>query len=298
MPTINQMQIPVTQSASEFEDIVRSSFKVRWDSRNLQRHGRNGQSQFGVDISGQDDMGREVGIQCRKVDKMTIKIIEGLALASESFDKPPLDAFYVAVGTPRDGVLFRRVRALTEERKAKGKYPIGIFFWEDIIEELVTSPTEFAKHYPELAPQRYSVIPDNFFALRQKMDQHALEGYQAIHLLSIELTEGLRVSRDMDYGDVIDWVAWDLADREADLTKLMKSYSLYFDEEINAHLQAAAGACAQGRCGIKKTKYGPELTEVAFDGAKKLLDHMEEVVKLVRARISRIGHSGFGSATH
>lgn len=214
MPTISQMKIPLSLSSSEFEDIVRSSFKVRWDSPNLQRHGRNGQSQYGVDISGEDDLGREVGIQCRAVEKITIADIKKVTLQSEKFKKPKLAAFYMAVGLPRDATLFRQVRAIREERKKKGMYPVGIFFWEDILEELVASPTEFAKHYPDLAPQKYVVLPEHGAAgadLQTKVKQEAFAARQAVYSLWFELTEGLKSHPEMDWGDVVEWVAWDLA---------------------------------------------------------------------------------------
>lgn len=58
MPTIANSRLPKPSGWDEFEDICLSSFKLRWGSPNLARHGRQGQEQNGVDIYGQDNLQR------------------------------------------------------------------------------------------------------------------------------------------------------------------------------------------------------------------------------------------------
>jgi hypothetical protein len=116
MPTFAQMILPLSASWSEFEDIVLSSFKVRWKNPNLQKNGRQGQPQQGVDIWGLNHLSREVGIQCKNVASLTIKQIEEEVNKSEGF-KPQLDEFYIATSLSRDAFLFEEVRLLSAERK-------------------------------------------------------------------------------------------------------------------------------------------------------------------------------------
>lgn len=61
MPTLSSMFIPVPTSWKEFEKITLSSLKIKWNSPNLTLHGRQGQLQNGVDIYGDDYLGRFVG---------------------------------------------------------------------------------------------------------------------------------------------------------------------------------------------------------------------------------------------
>ena len=150
MPTLSSMRIPPPKSWEEFEQITQSALRIKWDSPNLQRHGRQGQSQAGVDIYGEDNLGRFVGIQCKNV-KSELRI----STASEELSKaeqfePPLSAFYIATTLSNDVVLQREVRLLSVERIKTETFPIGVFFWEDIIQELIKNPQDFNKHYPDI----------------------------------------------------------------------------------------------------------------------------------------------------
>jgi len=52
MPTIPSMKIPTPKDWQEFESLVRDAMILRWNSPNLQKHGRTGQAQQGVDVWG------------------------------------------------------------------------------------------------------------------------------------------------------------------------------------------------------------------------------------------------------
>ncbi len=65
MPTLSSANIPTPKSWDEFEDIALAAAKLRWNSSDFYRNGRPGQKQDGVDIWGQDDDGRHIGLQCK-----------------------------------------------------------------------------------------------------------------------------------------------------------------------------------------------------------------------------------------
>lgn len=154
MPTLSSMQIPPPKDWEEFQEITLSSLKVKWGNPNLTRNGRLGQSQNGVDISGNDERGYLVGVQC-KLHLKDIKEVKDEANAAESF-KPPIKAFYMATTSTSDVRLQEDVRILSQERESMGKFPIGIFFWEDLIQELLRDKDEFNKHYPEITMTKIS----------------------------------------------------------------------------------------------------------------------------------------------
>lgn len=52
MPTISSSKVPSPKSWDEFEEITLSAAKLRWNSTDFYRHGRQGQKQDGVDIWG------------------------------------------------------------------------------------------------------------------------------------------------------------------------------------------------------------------------------------------------------
>ncbi|WP_395664429.1 hypothetical protein [Methylocella sp.] len=64
MPTLTGLVLPPPGSWDEFEESALSAAKLRWNSTDLYRHGRQGQRQDGVDIFGMPLMG---GISVSKV---------------------------------------------------------------------------------------------------------------------------------------------------------------------------------------------------------------------------------------
>src|SRR2546426_4522656 len=94
VPTLARMRIPPPRDWGEFENIALSALRIRWDSPNLQKHGRSGQPQNGVDLYGDDDLGRHAGVQC-KLGPVAVNEIEAEIAKAETF-APPLDAFFIA----------------------------------------------------------------------------------------------------------------------------------------------------------------------------------------------------------
>ena len=150
MPTLSSLNIPTPKSWDEFEDICLSSFKLRWSSPTLVKHGRQGQPQNGVDIFGEDNLGLFVGIQCKiKETELTeMNIMQEIAKA-EKFN-PKLRVLYFATTAPSDVKIQSIIRLVSANRVSAKKFPIGIFFWNDIIQELANNEAVFAKHFPQL----------------------------------------------------------------------------------------------------------------------------------------------------
>lgn len=150
MPTLSGMIIPIPKSWDEFEDICLSCLKIKWGNPNLTRHGRKGQPQAGVDIYGDDNLSLLAGIQCKlTASELDIKTIKAEIVKAETF-QPTLDVFYVATTSSADAKLQREIRLISKERVNDKKFPIGILFWQDLIQELIANEQEFRKHYPQL----------------------------------------------------------------------------------------------------------------------------------------------------
>jgi hypothetical protein len=179
MPTFPQMRIPVPKGGDEFEQIALAAAKMLWSNPNFQRNGRQGQAQAGVDLYGDDDLGRLVGVQCKNCEAFDIKNVEAAVVEAEAFD-PPISALYVALGLPTDAKLQKDVRLLSEKRVKENKFPVGLIFWEDIVGELIKNPAEFRKHYPTLA------LPDGRQTLSPSTAVAALDlAYQGTCILKM-----------------------------------------------------------------------------------------------------------------
>jgi hypothetical protein len=149
MPTITTSNIPSPKSWDEFEDITLSAAKLRWNSSDFYRHGRQGQKQEGVDIYGHDHEGRHLGVQCKNTTgRVTEAIVKAEIALAEAFS-PPIDALYIATTAKRDAVIQKAVRKLSAQRKKAGKFPVHILFWDDITHDLASDEEVFFKHYSQ-----------------------------------------------------------------------------------------------------------------------------------------------------
>ena len=149
MPTINGMELPLPKHWQEFETITRDAMAQKWKSPNLQKNGRGGQKQHGVDISGPDEIGRRVGIQCKRYKSpLSFATVTAEVINAEKFG--PLSTLWIATTADYDTPLQQKVRTLSDQRVAQGKFAIGILFWEDVVDGLKLNPAVFKAHYPQV----------------------------------------------------------------------------------------------------------------------------------------------------
>lgn len=154
MPTYASAQYPKPTSWDEFEDICLSSFKNRWKSPNLQRHGRQGQAQQGVDIYGSDNFMNPIGIQCKNTVRSISQTIIDREISEAEMFNPSLNSLYIATTADTDASLQAYVRQLSQSRARVGKFTVDIVFWDAIKHDLAADPQELGKHYPQFVPPR------------------------------------------------------------------------------------------------------------------------------------------------
>ena len=150
MPTIQSMQLPLPKNWQEFEDITRDALAISWRSPNLQKNGRPGQKQKGVDIYGTDHLGRLTGIQCKKYQgPLQLKTVEAEIANAEKF-VGQLSTLFIATTAEHDSQLQEHVRVISESRSLQGEFAVGIIFWDEIVASLVLNPAVLSAHYPNL----------------------------------------------------------------------------------------------------------------------------------------------------
>ncbi len=149
MPTYASSKLPPLRSWEEFEDIVSDIAKLRWRDPNCSRYGRNGQRQNGVDIIGKPSyLDGLSGIQCKNSDEVNIKIINEEITEADNF-KPLLNEYIIACTASRDVKLHSAVMQLSQERQRRGKFPVQMWFWEDIALDIARDQELMKKHYPQ-----------------------------------------------------------------------------------------------------------------------------------------------------
>ena len=71
MASLVGLRIPLPQDDNEFEDITFAATRLRWPPGYFDRNSTRGQRQDGVDIFGDDDSSRAIGIQCMNLEKQS-----------------------------------------------------------------------------------------------------------------------------------------------------------------------------------------------------------------------------------
>lgn len=187
MLTYSQIQHPRPKGEREFQEIVLKLLRHEWDDPHAILHGRSGQAQQGVDISGSDKRcGFNIaGCQCKGAVKndprqLSAREIEEEIEAAKNYE-PKLDLFIVAYCGDRDAKLQKKARELNEANKANGLFEIALWSWDDIVDR--------AESFPEM--RREMCLQDGYIGLlaldpkRQSAD--LVNGIAVLHTIADKL---------------------------------------------------------------------------------------------------------------
>lgn len=176
---IQSVQLPAPANWQDFEYLCLRLLSDILDNPQVQRNGRQGQSQHGVDVSGRSG-DKWIGIQCKGKTAnyggvLTEEELKAELAKSETFT-PKLSSFCLATTAPRDQAIQKVARDLTE---ASGYEEVSVWAWDDIQEMLYQR-----QHLlPHLYPQFY---------------RFSGEGKQAVELIEIFIPEADKICRVAD----------------------------------------------------------------------------------------------------
>ncbi|AMJ41420.1 hypothetical protein SAMN02745151_01434 [[Clostridium] propionicum DSM 1682] len=153
MPILKNMEIPKPQNWQDFERLVESYLRMKWPNCMIALFGSGGQTQHGVDVYLRDKNASFVGVQCKKVERLTYAQIQKEIDKAKDFT-PTLTNYIIATSMKKDARLQEKVNILNSQHFEKGLFSIDILFWEDIIALIVSDEKVFAQHYPQLSPDK------------------------------------------------------------------------------------------------------------------------------------------------
>ena len=165
MTSIHSLEIPKPKNWQDFEAIALDALRLHWNSPDLSANGRPGQIQKGVDIFGPDDIGRRIGVQCKRYKKpLQIELVKTEVENSDAFE-PALNTIYIATTRDRDAKLQMKVRMYSDKRISEGKSAVGLLFWDDIVGSLASNPSTFKSHFPNFTlPEAHAFSRDRLLA--------------------------------------------------------------------------------------------------------------------------------------
>lgn len=132
MSLLAATQIPKPADEQAFERASVVLWRGLLDDRSIQRNGRRGQRQNGVDLFGirDGDANWHVGIQCKLKSEGNVlseEEVRGEVKKALTF-KPPLKEYYVTTTAPDDVAMQELAREITKELAAAGKM-MRVFVW-------------------------------------------------------------------------------------------------------------------------------------------------------------------------
>ena len=139
-----------------FEDLCCELWKKLWGDDNVDRYGRQGQSQKGVDIYHMSQDGSINAIQCKNVDKLTFKNIDDEIDKAKKFT-PKLNSLTIATTLDRDGKLQSYVLEKSQENIQNGLFEVNIKFWDYISQELLKNTDVLRQFFPECFIDNYFI---------------------------------------------------------------------------------------------------------------------------------------------
>lgn len=139
-------------SSEQYESFCKDVFEGGRGYVDVQKYGRSGQSQDGIDLIGyRPDRISRVGIQCKWYEKVTQKlrgIIDEDIIAARAID-PPIVHLYISVDADEDRELTNLVATHHADNCAAGRFQITLISRDDFHGEAARIPKIIEKYAPE-----------------------------------------------------------------------------------------------------------------------------------------------------
>lgn len=150
--------MPRPKNEADFERMCAQVYGVVFNDRMPKMNGRRGQVQGGVDVFVKESGVGRVGIQCKKYTMKPVKwedVEDEVGKADKH--KTAIKKLILATTAPNDAPLLKKVQELSDDREAKGLFPVEVEFWEDICNHIDRFPVlqdSYAPHTPGAAFHR------------------------------------------------------------------------------------------------------------------------------------------------
>lgn len=143
----------------DFESLCLLLWREEWNSEDLKKNGRNGQSQNGVDICGHKNAEDEYsGIQCKckPGNKPLSKEEIEVEINNAHTFKPALRRLIIVTTADKDAALEEYVRLMDVANRKKGLFSIDIKSWQDII-DLLERNRSVLNTYLDVVAEDYNI---------------------------------------------------------------------------------------------------------------------------------------------
>lgn len=143
------LEFPKPSEWSDLENLTAMLVRYQNGAKNVQRNGRLGQKQNGVDVVARmwGPTGEyHAGYQCKHVQTLSMQDIEDECTKAKGF-KPSLEHFVIVTTLTCDVHLQSSVRNIPETRHG---FPVDIWFWDELNENLNRSADAAQAYFSEI----------------------------------------------------------------------------------------------------------------------------------------------------
>ena len=154
--TLNAFQLPPPGDWQAFERLARDLFSAIWGDNNAEMNGRTGQPQSGVDVYGTNAAtGKREGVQCKGKDgryghSVSVSELQEEVEKALTFT-PSLSCYYLVSTGPADATVQKEARLISEKHASLGLFPVHVFGWDHLLNQLQDHPDVVKKHFAALA---------------------------------------------------------------------------------------------------------------------------------------------------
>lgn len=150
MSDANNEQLRPPPSWEKFEEMCADLFARIWGDPHTVRYGRQGQSQNGVDVYG-NDRGSDVGVQCKgkrnwPPTKLTTGEIDAEVEAAKKF-RPKLKTYIFVTTAENDVHVIDHVNAVSAAHRAQGLFTVVVYGWGELVRRFYDYPDLLEKHF-------------------------------------------------------------------------------------------------------------------------------------------------------
>jgi tetratricopeptide (TPR) repeat protein len=202
MVTSSDIQYPRLKGEKQFQKFCLKLAQAYWKDGYAQLHGRRGQRQHGVDITGSDyrNSYKHAGMQCKGAETDDPRQLTENELVNEVEEAKghptKLDIFIVAYAGKKDEQLQNKAAALSDANEKAGLFKVFLWSWDDIV--------EIAGEFPDVINE---LNIENRFVKVGVLDPKRPEALNPIALEAAIATYQSLLPKDADQGSKSDPVA-------------------------------------------------------------------------------------------
>ncbi len=130
---MQSISLPKPNNPEIFESLCLDLFKNYLPCKNLRKHGRKGQKQYGIDIYGNEGS-KSYAIQCKQTNKEITEEIINDELRKLSDYNTGIDKYIIATTASRDAKTQRIERKINSSKEFE--FEFQIYYWEDLEDEI------------------------------------------------------------------------------------------------------------------------------------------------------------------